>query len=206
MKIVNRGFIINKKQLPVIEMPETAVPFKWPEVHFNVNLVTFIYLLICIAAIWLFFSIGTFIKGPVEINLMNPGALAGLIVGLICIPLQGIMMGRYYSDKAVINLYFTYTGVLVLCYEPVPKKTFIAMSLTPSIIVGWIPLLLSALVPVPPLFLNFLFAWGLITVLFSSRYYINVFCALRQMPEGSMAQVSGYDMYWFIPNKNVIMD
>jgi len=200
MKIVNNGFIGNKKFLPENkELPEDAVGFKAPEMRFDVTVPTFVFIVLSTFLVWIIFSFASYLRGDVEVNLMNFGALMGLIIGIMSVPIQGMIRGRYHGENAVINVYFTLRFIYTICYEPIPKDTFIRMGLFPSIMIGWIPLIISAILPMPALFVNFLFTWGFVSIIFSSVYYTSVYCALKQMPNGSMATMSRDEYYWFMP-------
>ena len=197
MRIVNRGFLLSKKLLPEVELPENAVEFKEPENQFNINIPTFIFIFLFILAIALIFSIAQTFRGPVEIDVTNPGAILGFIMGFVSIMLQGFIKGSYYKKDSVVYLFYSWRGVYVRYYEPVPKMKFITMELLPSVFLGWAPLIIAAFIPLPALLHNFVLVWGFVGALFSCGFYINALNAARQVPTDGMVQVSGPKFYWF---------
>ncbi len=199
MKIINKGFVRNKKYVPENPIPENAVPFTAPEVKFDVKLPSFVFIFLSAILIYIIFNLAEFVRGPVEINLMNFGSLIGLILGLLCVPIQGLIRGKYYGDDAELDVYYSIGFIYIICTEPVTKGQFIRMGILPSIFIGWIPMLVAAFVPLPLFFLDLLFVWGFLSIVFSSVYYTTAYCAVRQMPEGSMAIMKGADYYWFMP-------
>ena len=200
MKVNYKGFIKNRKSLPHTPMPENAVPFTAPETKFDVRLPSFVFIFLSAILIWLIYSLAQAVRGDqIEINLMNVGSIIGLVLGVLCVPIQGLIRGRFYGEDAEVDVYISIGFIYTICTMPVPRNTFIKMGIIPSLFIGWLPLLLAAFIPMPLFLLDLLFVWGFISVVFSSSYYTSAYCAVRQMPEGSYAIMYGADYYWFLP-------
>ncbi|MCL1787401.1 MAG: DUF3267 domain-containing protein [Defluviitaleaceae bacterium] len=83
--------------------------------------------------------------------------------------------------------------------QPISKARFIWLSLFPNIVLGWLPLAVWAFMPFHPVLSNGLFVFGMLATVCGAGDYYNAYNAARQMPKGSMQQLSGMNSYWFMP-------
>ncbi|MCL2003932.1 MAG: DUF3267 domain-containing protein, partial [Oscillospiraceae bacterium] len=87
-------------------------------------------------------------------------------------------------------------SLFVTSTQPITKARYIFMSLFPNLVFGWLPLAVWMVV-LP--YNSDLLTFAVFSILFGIGDYMNVFNAVRQMPKGSMQQLSGFNSYWFIP-------
>ena len=76
------------------------------------------------------------------------------------------------------------------------------MSLLPNVIFGWVPFIVWLVLPHIAILSNFLLAFSGLSNLNGAGDYLNAYNAIRQMPKGSMQQLSGMSSYWFMPQTN----
>jgi hypothetical protein len=89
--------------------------------------------------------------------------------------------------------------MFVTSAQPVTKARFIFLSLFPNLVFGWLPLAVWTFLPYNGAYSNHLFTFAFFSILFGVGDYMNAFNAARQMPKGSMQQISGFNSYWYMP-------
>ncbi|MPN54176.1 hypothetical protein SDC9_201845 [bioreactor metagenome] len=106
-----------------------------------------------------------------------------------------------FGKDAEVDLYISVKNLLifVVSTHPISKARFIFLSLCPNLVFGWLPLLVWAVLPYNEAYSNILYSFSLICVMLGVGDYLNVFNAIRQMPKGSMQQLSGFHSYLFMP-------
>lgn len=99
-----------------------------------------------------------------------------------------------------MEFYISFKNLMmfVVSTHPVSRTRFIVLSLLPTFVLGWLPLILWAVLPYQEAYSNLLFPSSILTILTGVGDYLNVYNAARQMPKGSMQQMSGFHSYWFV--------
>ena len=203
MKVVFAGKYENEDQLPVGELPENAVRFREPE---SMNSVVAVGMLKSMP-FWLvaagMIALSVFIhKGFFELKYSQ--FLIGVLLSLACSIPHELLHGICFGKEAEVEIYYSLKlGMLfVVSTYPISKWRFIWMSLCPNLIFGWIPLILYTFIPIIPVISPILFWQGILSITMGCVDYMNVIHAFRQMPKGSMQQLSGLHSYWFMPKVN----
>ena len=89
-------------------------------------------------------------------------------------------------------------GILfVISTEDCTKGQFIWMSLFPTLIFGFLPLLIFIINPE----MSF-FAWlGVLSISMGAGDFCNIYFAIPQMPKNALTFLSGFHSYWYIPEE-----
>ena len=211
MKLIFKGEFKNQEQLPLGDLPSSAVAFIEPQNGEELNKealktlapALFGVVLICIFAFW---YRGSF---PFSFEL-SPWLFMGIIIPFLLILPHELLHGVCFGKDAQVYLFYSLKNLMafVTCTKPVSKSRFIWLCLCPNLILGWLPLLLWAILPLPNTASQIVFLSCVIMITFGCGDYLNVKNALRQMPKGSMQQLSGFNSFWFMPenirdNKNL---
>jgi len=111
----------------------------------------------------------------------------------------------FFGKMAEVELFIApkQLALFVISTQPVTKARFIFLSLFPNLVFGWLPLAVWMILPHNIVFSDHLLTFSVLSILFGIGDYMNVFNAARQMPKGSMQQLSGFNSYWFIPQAQV---
>lgn len=196
---VYKGRLKKLDDLPKGELPDNAVTFKEPKNLVQVNLLALVFIipaLILIIGICIFsVIIGTRDTVP----FINQWLFLGMILSFLFIPVHELLHGICFEKNAVVEFYYSPLAFLTFSLSPVSKKRFIFMSLCPQLVLGWLPLILWAFIPFPESVGDTIYFFGLFSAISGCGDDINVFNAIRQMPKGSIAQMSGVRTYWFMP-------
>jgi hypothetical protein len=139
--------------------------------------------------------------GRLHVSLKSPYLALGALVSFVCMPLHELLHAVCFGKHAEVEFYVSIKNMMmfVVSTHPVSKIRFILLSLLPTFALGWLPLLVWAMLPYGQVYSNILFSASVLTVLTGVGDYLNVYNALRQMPKGSMQQMSGFHSYWFMP-------
>jgi len=203
LKLIYRGEYRSEDQLPKGNLPQNAIRFDEPETAealvrraawFCVPAGAFIALVVAVSALF---------SGFVKINPASPAFFAGMALFLLALLPHELLHAVCFGKDAEVELYISIKNMMlfVVCAKPISKRRFIFMSLLPNVVLGALPLLVWAALPYDGVFSNLLFSFSVMAILGGVGDYLNVFNALRQMPKGSMQQLSGFHSYWFLPEK-----
>ena len=166
-------------------------------------------------------------EAPAELGTVTLGGdPAGVVLGAATIPLRGglelgfgfrvtagcaasfltllpheLLHGLCFGRGAEVHLFVSPKDLMafVVCTRPVSRGRFILMSLLPNLVFGWGPFLLWCLTPYGGAWSDGLLWFSLCCISFGGGDYLNVWNALRQMPRGSVQQISGFHSYWYMP-------
>ena len=211
MKLVFRGFFKDESQLPKGVLPPNAVKFREPQTKaqsFSLSMVlAFIISVLVIAitvAIELLWREGEIIytgNGAIVdiLNLVPDFTILGVVLALIVLIPHELLHAICFGKGAEVEMFFKSTGAFVTCTKPISKGHFIFLSLLPNVVFGVIPLILWAVLPYHPAYSSHLHTFAFAGLVIGVGDYVNAFNGLRQMPKGSMQQLSGFHSYWFIP-------
>lgn len=198
MKLIIKGKYKGIEQLPKGNLPSNAVKFKEPETPAKLNAAAVLYTFLALGIALVLIAITVLLHD--EIIALSPN-LIGIILAFLCILPHEILHGICFPKDAEVYLFYSLKNLMafVVCTEPVSKGRFIFLSLLPNLVFGWIPLIIWMVLPSIPTLSNILLSFSIVSISFGAGDYMNVFNALRQMPKGSMQQLSGFNSYWFIP-------
>jgi len=126
--------------------------------------------------------------------------IASLLALLTVVPHE-LLHAVCFGKDAEVEVYVApkQMSAFVVSTHPVSKSRFIFLSLLPNIVFGWLPLVVWAFLPQQGFLMNVFFIFSISCILFGIGDYLNAFNAARQMPKGSMQQLSGFHSYWFMP-------
>ena len=214
MKLVFRGYFKNESQLPKGVLPSSAVKFREPQTKTQslvLSLVLALFMSILIIAITvaieLFWRGGEIVytgDGPVMdiLNLVPDFTTLGVVFALIALIPHELLHAVCFGKGAEVEMFFKSTGAFVTSTKPISKNRFIFLSLLPNVVFGVIPLILWAVLPYNAAYSSHLHTFATAGLVIGVGDYVNVFNALRQMPKGSIQQLSGSHSYWFTSTEN----
>ncbi len=204
MRLRYKGFVRNATDLPEFDLPANAVQFKEPEtVKGFFRRAMFLYSIPLIAFVLA-------IRGA-EIRLWEtyvpwePCDLLGCLIALLLLVPHELLHAVCFPKEAEVYLYFCSQGAMVTCKEPLSKRRFIFMSLLPLIILGILPMLIWLVMPPAQFSSDFLFTFytvAAINTLGCCGDLMNVYNAMRQVPNDALVQMSGIHTYWFATDEN----
>lgn len=201
MRLVYKGIYKSDEQLPRGELPENAVKFKEPD---NLRAASWKALLFVIPSVLLmliFIIASNLLHGYKSTNL----TIIGTLLGLLAIAPHEYLHAVFFPKDAEVELYISpkHLSAFVVSAHPISKSRFIMLSLFPSLLFGWIPLVIWMVLPYCASISQHLFSFATIGILGGVGDYMNVFNAARQMPQGSIHQSSGFNSYWYMPQKDL---
>jgi len=200
MKLIYKGRFKGKDQLPIGELPPNAVKFKEPNSLVMVNVIALFFLIPALMLVFLALVFSVVLHGELYLSFsLTKWLIAGVLFFLIIFPHE-ILHAICFGKDAEVELYVSPLAIFVTSTVPITKKRFIFLSLLPNLVFGWIPLLLWVVLPYFGSFSNVLFFFALLSIVAGAADYMNVFNAMRQMPKGSIQQLSGLNSYWFMPD------
>ena len=203
MKLIYRGRYTGADQLPRADLPPSAVRFREPEDTAALNRAAIKWCLLALAAAVVLGAATIPLRGGLELGFgfrVTAGCAASFLTLLPHELLHGLCFGR----GAEVHLFVSPKDLMafVVCTRPVSSGRFILMSLLPNLIFGWLPFLLWCLTPYSGAGSDILLWFSSCCISFGGGDYLNVWNALRQMPRGSVQQISGFHSYWYMPSTN----
>lgn len=198
MKFVFRGKFISLDQLPKADLPYNAIKFIEPDSPEKVKRAAFAYSMLSLIPIVLIIIASLYFHGAsFSINPTQSYFLAVILPFLFVIPHE-LLLGLCFGEGAEVEMYYSNRMWFVVCTKPISKARFIWVCLCPNLIIGWLPLIVWAVFPWIP-FGNTLLIFSVLSITLGGADYMNAWNALRQMPKGSIHQLSGFQSYWYIP-------
>ena len=197
MKLIYKGIFKSNEQLPIGVLPENAVKFKEPKNMTETMIRASIFILPAMLGVFLFLLGSGLLHGDLVVN----GTFLGLLLAMFSLVPHEILHAICFGKKAEVELFIApkQIALFVTSTQPITKGRFIFMSLFPNLAFGWLPLAVWMFLPYNTVFSDHLLTFSVLSILFGIGDYMNVFNAVRQMPKGSMQQISGFNSYWFIP-------
>lgn len=195
-----RGNYNNKHSLDKGILPENSVPFREPKSAFTLNLIAG---LVCLP-IYLGVIALVYFKTGKSLSFYEAGDYRGIILAFIMIFPHELLHAMAFPTGSKIDIWFNikHLQAFVHSTSPTSKSRFIWLSLLPNLIFSYIPLAIWFLMLDPNLTSSkIVFSFGAISALFSCGDLLNVFNALTQMPNGTITQLSGFNSYWYYPEK-----
>ena len=197
MKLIYKGIYESNEQLSIGVLPENAVKFKEPKNMTETMIIASVFILPAILGVGLFLVGSLLLHGDLTLDT----TFIGLLLSLLCLFPHKYLHAICFGKEAEVELFIApkQLSMFVISTQPVTKARFIFMSLFPNLAFGWLPLAVWMILPYNAAFSGHLFTFSVLSILFGIGDYLNVFNAARQMPKGSMQQLSGFNSYWFIP-------
>jgi len=184
--------------LPKGELPSNAVKFKEPGSMIELNAVAVLFAVPAVILAGLIILCSYLFHEGKDLQF---SFLIGFPLAFLFILPHELLHALGFGRDAVVELYVAPKQLMafVVSTHPISKARFIFLSLFPNIVFGWLPLVIWAILPDIGTFGSVLLTFSFISIMFGCGDYMNVFNAARQMPRGSMQQLSGFNSYWFMP-------
>ncbi len=200
MKLIYRGRYTGESQLPRADLPPGAVPFREPADTAALNLAAMKWSLLALAAAAALGVVTIPLRGGLVLG-AGFWFMAGFAASFLTLLPHELLHGLCFGRGAEVHLFVSPKDLMafVVCTRPVSRGRFILMSLLPNLIFGWLPFLLWCLTPYSGAGSDILLWFSSCCISFGGGDYLNVWNALRQMPRGSVQQISGFHSYWYMP-------
>ncbi len=200
MKLIYCGRYTGENQLPRADLPPSAVRFREPEDTAALNLAAMKWSLLALAAAAALGVVTIPLRGGLVLG-AGFWFMAGFAASFLTLLPHELLHGLCFGRGAEVHLFVSPKDLMafVVCTRPVSKARFILMSLLPNLIFGWLPFLLWCLTPYSGAGSDILLWFSSCCISFGGGDYLNVWNALRQMPRGSVQQISGFHSYWYMP-------
>ncbi len=197
MKLIFKGKYTNEEQLPKGELPENAVRFNEPETPAKVNIVASLFLVPPLVLI----IGGIFAAGMIHGELTLELSLWGVLLAFIAMIPHEFLHAVNFPKDTEVQMYYSLKNMMmfVISTAPVSKARFIWMSFFPNLMLGWLPFILWMAFPNVPILSAILLPFAVINIFFGAGDYMNMYNTWRQMPKGSLTQLSGFHSYWYMP-------
>ena len=196
MKLIYKGVLKRNEPLPGWHLPENAIRVKEPESFQKITLVSLLFIIpaLLIAAIITFISY--ILHGE---HTTSGFSWIGLALSFAAMVPHEFLHAVCFGKDAEVYMYFLPQSgnIAVTSARTISKRRFIFMSLLPSLVLGWIPLLIWMILPYTA-FSSALYTFSIITgAVHGAGDNFGIFNIIRQVPKGSMMQMSGNNPYWF---------
>ena len=200
MKLIYRGRYTGESQLPRADLPPGAVPFREPADTAALNLAAMKWSLLALAAAAALVVVTIPLRGGLVLG-AGFWFMAGFAASFLTLLPHELLHGLCFGRGAEVHLFVSPKDLMafVVCTRPVSRGRFIFMSLLPNLVFGWLPFLLWCLTPYSGAGSDILLWFSSCCISFGGGDYLNVWNALRQMPRGSVQQISGFHSYWYMP-------
>jgi hypothetical protein len=200
MKLIFKGKYVNEEQLPKGVLPENAVKFIEPETPKELKRKALLFVIPAVALIFIITVLSFLIHENRKIELDFFTYVISTVLYISAILPHEILHGVCFGKDAEVELYYSIKNMMafVVCTEPVSKARFIWLCLCPNVVLGWLPLLLWAVLPGIKLVSGVLYIFSIFMIISGIGDYLNVYNAAKQMPKGSYQQLSGFHSYWFV--------
>ena len=200
MKLIYRGRYTGEAQLPRADLPPGAVPFREPSDTAALNRAAMKWSLLALAAAAALGVVTIPLRGGLVLG-AGLWFVVGFAASFLTLLPHELLHGLCFGRGAEVHLFVSPKDLMafVVCTRPVSRGWFIFMSLLPNLVFGWLPFLLWCLTPCGGGWSDVLLWFSFCCISFGGGDYMNVWNALRQMPRGSVQQISGFHSYWYMP-------
>ena len=200
MKLIYRGRYTGESQLPRADLPPGAVPFREPADTAALNLAAMKWSLLALAAAAALGVVTIPLRGGLVLG-AGLWFVVGFAASFLTLLPHELLHGLCFGRGAEVHLFVSPKDLMafVVCTRPVSRGRFILMSLLPNLVFGWLPFLVWCVTPYAGMGSDVLLWFSFCCISFGGGDYMNVWNALRQMPRGSVQQISGFHSYWYMP-------
>jgi len=201
MKLVFKGKFKGMDQLPLGDLPPNAVKFKEPETMDKLVVKVILFTIPALLLVALIMIGSYLLHGKFNIDYVPFPLVVGLLASIPGMFLHELLHAVCFGKGAYVEFYIALKEGLmfVVSTSPITKQRFIFLSLLPNLVLGWLPFLVWAVLPYGEIYSNVLFVFSILNILGGGGDYMNTYNAIRQMPKGSIQQLSGFNSYWFMP-------
>lgn len=195
MRLIFKGNYTKETKLPEADLPYRAIKYREPDTPAEVNMIAMLYAIPSLILILLIISAQWLIHGSLMLNI----SLWGILGAFLTIIPHELLHAIWFPRNSNVYMYYSIKDMMafVTCTDPMSKRRFIIMSLFPNIIFGLIPLIIWMIFPDIEGWSAFLFSFGAFSLLFGCGDYMNVANTIRQVPDGALTQLSGFNSYWY---------
>ena len=200
MRLIYRGRYAGAEQLPKADLPPSAVPFREPEDTAALNLAAMKWSLGALALAAIFGAATIPLRGGLVLG-AGLRFVVGFAASFLTLLPHELLHGLCFGRGAEVHLFVSPKDLMafVVCTRPISKGRFLLMSLLPNLVFGWFPFLAWCFTPYGGGWSDVLLWFSFCCISFGGGDYMNVWNALRQMPRGSIQQISGFHSYWYMP-------
>ncbi len=201
MKIVFKGKFDSVDDLPKGILPANAVKFREPDSMLALNLAVLPYF--SVAVVLFLLALLTKKLLYAQIGELNVISLWGILLSLVMIVPHELLHAVAFPQKAEVEVWYSLKFMVAFCVSvyPTSKSRFVWLSVLPAMVLGVIPLMLWAVLPISGTeFSNALLTYSVFSLLYCCGDFMNIKNALTQMPKGSITQLSGMNSYWYYSN------
>jgi len=201
MKLIYKGRFTDIDHLPKGNLPEHAVKFNEPDTMEKVMEKALIFSMLAFVPVVLVFLLSLALHQRIILQFDIVGFFVWTIISLPALLVHELLHAVCFGKNSEVELYTALDkgALFVICTKPITKARYIFLSLLPNIVLGLVPLVVWLLLPFWGLNSTGMFIFAVIMLLGGGGDYMNVYNAARQMPRGSMQQLSGLNSYWFVP-------
>lgn len=192
MKLHYKGkYNLNPESLPSKPHQPGAVPFKEANDTKTMAIIANIIAVI----LFVFFGVILYIRiGKSSID----SFIIGCIISLLCMFPHELLHALCFKEDVYLYTNLKQGMLFVVGPETMSKSRFIILSLLPNLVFGFIPYILTLIVPS----LTVLGYFGLTSITMGAGDYYNVFNAVTQMPKGAKTYLYQFNSYWYMPNED----
>ena len=196
MKLRYKGILKRSDPLPIWPLPENAIRVNEPDSFQKITLISLLFILPALLLVVIITLVSYILHG---VHTTAGFSWVGLVLSFLVMIPHEFLHAICFGKDADVEMYFLPQSgnIAVTSGKAISKRRFIFMSLFPSLILGWVPLLIWAILPYNE-FSNILYTFSIITgAVHGAGDNFGVYNIIRQVPKGSMMQMSGNNPYWF---------
>lgn len=126
------------------------------------------------------------------------GFIIGIVLAILFIPIHELTHCLFCPKNTGINIYYSVYGIT--CYPLVKfsKWRYIAMALTPAILLGFIPMIIWVFIPAKYILLNsIIITFSEISLSTTTADIRNAILTMITVSSNDYIQASGKKIYWF---------
>ena len=200
MKLVYRGIYRDASQLAPAALPPGAVPFREPEPPERLNRACAVFMAPVAAFVALAIAAAALLHGSLALRI-DAAFFVAVALSLVVLPIHEFLHAVCFGRNAEVSMYISPRHFMAFVVSPAPvaKRRFLVLNLLPNLVCGGAPLLLWVVFAPPGFGGALLFWFGVFSLSMGIGDYMNVWNTLRQMPRGSVQQLSGFHSWWYLP-------
>lgn len=201
MRLHNAGkYNGDESSLPQREHPEGYVPFREPEdmkkFALYMNILS-IFILIITLGLFYFRLIRWQLSNGEAIMLYGSTFVLGFVLYLATLVPHEFLHALWFREDVYYHHNLKQGMLFVVGTEDMPKWRFVAMSMCPNVVFGFIPYILFMIWPN----LTVLGFWGAMAIASGAGDFTNVYNCITQVPKGGITYMSGMHSFWYLPKE-----
>lgn len=204
MRIVFKGKFDSIEALPKGNLPPNAVKFREPDSMVALNLAVLPYLIIPVLLTVLAIVIKKLLY--TQIGALDFFSLGGVLLSLVMVFPHELLHAIAFPKRAEVEIWYSLKHMVAFCVStyPTSKARFVWLSMLPALVLGVIPLMVWAVIPISGTAIsNGLLSFSVFSLVYCCGDFMNIKNALTQMPKGTVTQLSGMNSYWYYPAEGV---